>query len=99
MRTVWIFLALLTALTYAGAEPRQIHTYTLPHESKKALNAMLHTIDTARHRIDAAIYSFTHRTIARHLAAAAKRGVKIRIVIDRSSNLRNPKSQLGHLAK
>lgn len=97
MRRLWPLLALFSLLSFAS--PAQVRCYTLPLESKDALSAMLKTIDNARYRIDAAIYSFTHKTIAKRLVNAAKRGVKIRILFDRSSNLKNPKSQLGYLAK
>ncbi len=71
----------------------------MPADAKKALHTMLESIDHAHFRIDAAIYSFTHKKIARRLAAAARRGVKIRIVFDKESNIRNRKSQIGYLAK
>jgi phosphatidylserine/phosphatidylglycerophosphate/cardiolipin synthase-like enzyme len=99
MRHIWPLLALFSLLTLLHADPTHLRCYTLPYESKEALRAMVKTIDGARYRIDAAIYSFTHKTIAKRLVNAAKRGVKVRIVFDRSSNLKNQKSQLGYLAK
>ena len=73
--------------------------YTMPYEARPALRHFIGVIDHARYRIDAAIYSFTHKTIAKHLKMAAARGVKIRIIFDKEANLRNRKSQIGYLAK
>jgi len=99
MRYLWISILFSICLSALSAESLHGKIYTLPYDSKAALRAMLHRIDTAGHRIDAAIYSFTHKAIAKHLAKAAKRGVRIRIIFDKASNLRNRKSQLGYLAK
>ncbi|WP_201352444.1 phospholipase D-like domain-containing protein [Hydrogenimonas urashimensis] len=95
-RPLIILLALLAA---ASAQPAKSRLFTLPYEARDALRTLTKTIDNAHDRIDAAIYSFTHKTIAKHLKNAARRGVKIRIIFDRSANLRNRKSQLGYLAK
>ncbi len=77
----------------------KLKTYILPEEAKPALKQMLHSIDIAKYRIDAAIYSFTHKAIAKKLANAAKRGVKIRIIFDRETNMKNRRSQIGYLAR
>ncbi len=77
----------------------KLKTYMLPDEAGTALKQMLHRIDGARYKIDAAIYSFTHKKIAKRLANAAQRGVKIRILFDRESNLHNRRSQIGYLSK
>ncbi|WP_353661828.1 phospholipase D-like domain-containing protein [Hydrogenimonas sp. SS33] len=89
-----LFLLLLTLDLFAKDT-----LYTMPYEARPALHRFVRAIDHARYRIDAAIYSFTHKTIAKHLKMAAARGVKIRIIFDRDANLRNRKSQLGYLAK
>jgi len=81
-------LFLLLAAALLGAD-KKLKIYTLPEEAKPALKQMLHRIDSAKYRIDAAIYSFTHKAIAKRLAKAARRGVKIRVVFDRESNIRN----------
>ncbi len=73
--------------------------YILPYETKPALNTLLKSIDLSKNQIDLAIYSFTNHKIAKHLKNAAKRGVKIRIIFDRESNLYNKRSQLRYLAK
>jgi len=73
--------------------------YVMPKESKEALSALLDSIDKAKYRIDAAIYSFTHKKIAKRLKNAAKRGVKIRIIFDKKSNRKYKKSQIRYLAK
>jgi len=91
-------LFLLLAAALLGADTK-LKIYTLPEEAKPALKQMLHRIDSAKYRIDAAIYSFTHKAIAKRLAKAARRGVKIRVVFDRESNIRNRRSQIGYLSR
>ena len=46
--------------------------------------AIIERIHAAQERIDLALYSFTARPIAEALVAAQKRGVAIRVVLDRS---------------
>ncbi len=93
-----LVLLFLLAASLVCADTK-LKIYTLPEEAKPALKEMLHRIDTAKHRIDAAIYSFTHKAIAKRLAKAARRGVKVRILFDRESNLGNRRSQIGYLSK
>ncbi|WP_200762713.1 phospholipase D-like domain-containing protein [Nitrosophilus alvini] len=73
--------------------------YVMPKESKEALSALLDSIDKAKSKIDVAIYSFTHKKIAKRLKNAAKRGVKVRIIFDKKSNINYKRSQLRYLAK
>ncbi len=91
-------LFFLLAAALIGADTK-LKIYTLPEEARPALKQMLHRIDTAKHRIDAAIYSFTHKAIAKRLANAARRGVKVRVIFDREANLGNRRSQIGYLSK
>ncbi len=46
-------------------------------------DAILYEIDKAEKGIDAAVYAFTSRPIAQALVRAKRRGVKIRIIIDK----------------
>lgn len=46
---------------------------------------LIKEIDSAKHDIDAAIYSFTSRRIAKAFIRAYKRGVRVRVIIDRST--------------
>ncbi|MCF6202016.1 MAG: phospholipase D-like domain-containing protein [Hydrogenimonas sp.] len=96
IKAIFLIFAAAALLSASNIETR---LYTLPKEAKPALKELLHKIDTAKYKIDAAIYSFTHKKIAKRLANAAKRGVKIRIIFDKESNLRNRKSQIGYLSK
>ena len=93
LRTLTLLLLLLLAPLAAQ------DLYVMPYEAKPALQRLLKSIDRARYRIDAAIYSFTHHAIAKRLKNAAARGVRVNIVFDRAANLYNRKSQLGYLAK
>ncbi|WP_456396449.1 phospholipase D family nuclease [Desulfurobacterium sp.] len=47
--------------------------------------ALVKEIDNAKHDIEAAIYSFTSRRIANAFIRASKRGVMVRIIIDKST--------------
>ncbi|BAF70606.1 phospholipase D-like domain-containing protein [Nitratiruptor sp. SB155-2] len=73
--------------------------YFLPFEAKAAKIELLRKIDHANHEITVAIYSFTHKTIAKHLKKAAKRGVHVLIIADEEQNTNNPYSQIGYLQK
>lgn len=73
--------------------------FILPYESKVALKTILKNIDLSKSKIDVAIYSFTNKEIAKRLKNAAKRGVKVRVIFDKESNLNNKRSQLRYLAK
>ncbi|BCD60802.1 MULTISPECIES: phospholipase D-like domain-containing protein [unclassified Nitratiruptor] len=73
--------------------------YLLPFEAKAAKTELLQKIDHANHEIAVAIYSFTHKTIAKHLKNAAKRGVHVLIIADEEQNRNNPYSQIGCLQK
>lgn len=93
-----LFLLFATAsILLAGTLETKI--YTLPKEAKPALKEIYRKIDSAKFKIDAAIYSFTHKKIARKLANAAKRGVKVRVIFDKEANLGNRRSQIGYLSK
>ncbi len=94
----FLLLFFILSSTLFGADSK-LKIYTLPDEARPALGHLLRSIDTAKFKIDAAIYSFTHKAIAKKLANAAKRGVKIRILFDRESNIRNRRSQIGYLSK
>jgi phosphatidylserine/phosphatidylglycerophosphate/cardiolipin synthase-like enzyme len=70
-----------------------------PFESKKAFNQIKKSIRVAKKSIDIAMYSFTNHKLAKELKNAAKRGVKIRILLDRKQNINSRYSQIGYLAK
>ncbi|WP_022670107.1 phospholipase D family protein [Hippea alviniae] len=67
-------------LTYA----RDICVYFTP--SYAALDAIIEQINEAEKTIDVAVYNFTSRPLARALLRAKKRGVKIRVILDREAN-------------
>ncbi|WP_281951494.1 phospholipase D-like domain-containing protein [Nitrosophilus kaiyonis] len=89
-----ILLIFVLAITLFGK-----NLYFMPYESKKALNHLLKSIDLAKNKIDILIFSFTNEVIAKRLKNAAKRGVKIRIIFDEKTNLKDRYSQIGYLAK
>jgi len=74
--------------------------FFMPKDSKKAMKTLLKELDLAKNEINVAIYSFTHKEIAKKLKNASKRGVKVKIIFDDESNTdRNRRSQIGNLAK
>jgi len=60
--------------------------YFLPQDGNKAEKNIASLISHAHENIDIAMYSFTNDKFLKALKIAARRGVKIRIVADRSSN-------------
>jgi phosphatidylserine/phosphatidylglycerophosphate/cardiolipin synthase-like enzyme len=53
-----------------------------------ATDLVVHTIESAQHSIEMAAYTFTSRPIAEALVAAHRRGVDVRLVVDRRQNYR-----------
>ncbi len=78
-------LAFLLAVSFScSSSARDIEVFFTP--SYRALDAIVEQINKARNSIDVAVYDFTSRPLARAIVAAKKRGVKIRIILDRSAN-------------
>ena len=65
--------SLLTKAPYEGL-------YRLP--TKNALSALIERLDNATHRIDVAMFTFTHPELSNALIRAHKRGVKVRVTLD-----------------
>ncbi len=63
---------------------RDIYVYFTP--SYEALDAITDEINSARETIDVAVYDFTSRPLSKALVRAKKRGVKIRVILDRQAN-------------
>ncbi len=80
-RIVFIVCLILFANISYG---RDIEVYFTP--SYKALDAIIDQINISKSSIDIAMYNFTSRPLSHALVNAKRRGVKIRIVLDRSSN-------------
>src|SRR5688500_15215372 len=87
-----VFLSLLTATLTAladapttqptpAAEEDGIRVYFSPRGG--AAEAVIHAINGATQSLDVAVYSVTHAEIAKAIVDAHKRGVKVRIVLDR----------------
>lgn len=73
--------------------------YMLPYEQDQAINTLKSVLKNAQSEIKISIYSFTNNDIAKILRDSAKRGVKISIIFDKESNLKNDTSVIGYLAK
>ena len=98
MRAPSFVLALLFAQPLPAAELPQrmpakgsIEVAFSPRDD--AEGALLRTIEAARDAIDVQSYSFTSRTLAAALVAAAKRGVRVEVLADAQMN-RRPKGNV-----
>jgi phosphatidylserine/phosphatidylglycerophosphate/cardiolipin synthase-like enzyme len=60
--------------------------YFMPEDGDDAQKEIAYLISHAHRNIDIAMYSFTNKVFLKALKSAARKGVKIRIVADRSSN-------------
>lgn len=110
--TIFWFLLLLALATFIWQKSDIITASTLNRSIKLASNsvqvyfspeggceqAVIRTINSAKKTIDVAIYSFTSRKIAQSLVAAKKRGVRIRIIMDKDQN-RSKYSKKRYLQK
>jgi len=75
-------LILLGTLTMAMADDEaQVSLYFSPHGGCEA--TIVNSITAAKLQIDVAAYSFSSKPIARALYAATKRGVAVRVLLDR----------------
>lgn len=96
---VWSVLFGSVALAQAALElPAQGHVAVAfsPWDDPERL--LIERIEAARRTIYIQAYVLTSRTLAEHLMAAARRGVKIEIVADRDKTLNDQFSQLPKLA-
>lgn len=57
--------------------------YPLPQSKNEALKKLLETITTAKKQIYVCMYTFTHEELAKALVDAFKRGVDVRVYMDR----------------
>ena len=77
------------AVTAAGtpasappADPAAARSGPLITEPGAGFGAVYHLINRARRSVDVTMYEFADRTAERDLAAAARRGVRVRVVLD-----------------
>jgi phosphatidylserine/phosphatidylglycerophosphate/cardiolipin synthase-like enzyme len=60
--------------------------YPLPESGELALHKLLETFESATKRIYICIFTFTHEDIANALIKAKKRGIDVRVYIDKGSS-------------
>lgn len=93
-------MALFMASNTLGANTyRDEKIYIMPYEQAEAINALKQTLQHARSEIEISIYSFTNNEIAKVIRDSARRGVKVSIIYDKESNIKNSASTIGYLAK
>ncbi len=81
----YFFIAILIVVLFVQTSfSRDIYVYFTP--SYEALDAIIDEINASEKSIDIAVYDFTSRPLARALVKAKNRGVKIRVILDRSAN-------------
>ncbi len=64
---------------------QELFIYHLPEAGELALKTLIDLIDSANHRIDLALFTFTHPLLIERLLAAKERGVSIRCFAELSS--------------
>ncbi|WP_233709948.1 MULTISPECIES: phospholipase D-like domain-containing protein [unclassified Helicobacter] len=72
--------------------------FFMPEEQKQALRTLKEALRSAKKEINIAIYSFTNKEIAKVLRDQARNGIRINIIYDRESNIKNSYSTIGYLA-
>ena len=94
----WIFMGVFHTI-FAFSSIHAEALYFMPYEQKPALDAPKNAFANAKDEIKISIYSFTNNEIAKVLRDSARRGVKIHIIYDKESNVKNSASTIGYLAK
>lgn len=61
---------------------QNLELYFLPDFEKKALNKLVHLIDTAKQTISIAMFTLTHPLLTQKLIEAHKRGVEVKVAVD-----------------
>ena len=90
----FVFLTLLTtAFIFSKSQ-----LFFMPYEQVAGISALKNALASARHQIEISIYSFTNKEIAKVLRDRARSGVKIYIIYDEESNIKNHYSTIGYLA-
>lgn len=87
MRFVYLFLIILSQLSPAYAAARSVSTADIEvcfTPGQDCTAQITHALDQAKHSILVQAYSFTSEPIAKHLIAAKKRGVDIKVLLDKS---------------
>lgn len=98
MRAFSLLFVVVLTLSFGAAKSDSALTF-LPHDKAYVLEQMLQKIKSAKTSIRLSIHAFTHYDLAKAIKNAAKRDVRISILLDEKSNRRNTRSQIGYLAK
>lgn len=79
------------------------HAIALHADGSQALQGLLATIASARHRLDVCSYILAHdavgQQVAQALAHSAGRGVSVRLLVDAMGSLRTPRHMLDDLRR
>ncbi|WP_181350677.1 phospholipase D-like domain-containing protein [Thalassobacillus sp. CUG 92003] len=90
------------AMIVFGSMTYSLYLHTRRHEKSAAVDyifsrtdkspkqKLLHTIDHSKHTLDVAIFLLTEKEIVTHMCQATKRGVKVRVLTDRTQATESP---------
>lgn len=93
-------IRILTSVLFAFSLLLGRSFYLMPDDGERAEAAVARTLSAAKDEMIIALYTFTNNTLAKEVAKAAGRGVRVTLIVD-DKNLRgNPKeSKAKELAK
>lgn len=87
MRFIYLFLIILSQLTPVYAAARRVENVDIQvcfTPGQDCTTQITQALDSAKRSILVQAYSFTSEPIAKHLIAAKKRGVDIKVLLDKS---------------
>ncbi len=98
VKSIGFILTAIVCLLYSNpAFTTEVKVFFSPNGG--CLDAVIYEIDNAKRNIDVAMYAFTSRPIAQALIRAHRRGVKLRIILDRKFALESKFSKHKFLMK
>lgn len=84
LRNLLVGVIALATVSLPYLPAAAVEVYFSPSGGAEA--AIARALDGARHTIDVAMYAFTSRPLAQALLAARQRGVRVRLILDRSQS-------------
>lgn len=93
MKKILLILPLLLISLYSKNLSSTINSeiYLLPSQANIAKDEILDLIKNSNDEIIIAIYNFSYKKIQKELIKAAKRGVKVTVILDEEKNSKNNK--------
>ena len=79
------FAAFFCSVAHAAAQPQTIAMVGFSHSTPSALNVALTAINDSQKTLYLFAYNFTHPDVVKALIAAKKRGVDVKVMLDRTN--------------